>query len=97
MIQPALAPKLWAEVIASPWPHDSCIGDTPETCAYLVALNNHALPEDDERKITRQDAQEISDAAFAIGRFGGNVPWQRRLEALANRLRALLPPDQEEG
>lgn len=95
MSKSAISPEQWKEVFSAIGQYDWCQGDSPDTCVYLMALNNHRLPEDDERKLTWEHVREIQDAAFAIRRFGGNEPWQRRLEAIANRIAALLPPRDE--
>lgn len=80
-IEPAVSPEIWKQVAGSPWPIDSYIGDTPEVCAYLIALNNHTLPDSDPRKITRRmiaemeacadeaDSQTLHDYAMALAAF----------------------------
>ena len=87
-IEPAVSAKIWEEVASSPWPIDSYIGDTPDVCAYLVALNNHALPDSDPRKITREDVELVEYAAA-----GQDMKEDfDAVMAFAAKLRALLPP-----
>ena len=59
----------------------------PERCAAVVALANHALPDDDPRKITRAHI----DALMECVKFTGG-PEADKAEELAKILTALLPP-----
>lgn len=42
---------------------------------------------------SHEDVREIQDAGFAVMKFGGNRAWQQRLQAIADRIKALLPPE----
>lgn len=62
---------------------------SPETRHAIAAIMLDGLP----CGFTREDVEDISNAAFAIRRFGGNEPWQRRLEAISARVKALVPTE----
>jgi hypothetical protein len=61
----------------------------------LIALANHALPDDDPRKICRSDLAVLSVLIDRIDRRGAGGPQLLGLaETLYDKLAALLPPPQ---
>lgn len=55
----------------------------------LMALGNDALPDDSPYKITRDDVELLRDAVTDLANYDRV---RRRLEPLAGKLAALLPP-----
>lgn len=90
-IQPALTPEDWREILA--------VGADCANPHQTMALANAALPDDDPRKIRREDVEALANArAFSIDPASvieGEIPIDRdataRLRALAAKLAALLP------
>lgn len=82
-IQPALTPEEWAKMGAG--------GVIYIDHAKTMAACNAALPDDDPRRITRTDLAGVSDALVLIS--DQEAPHtEKRLEALYDKLVALLPP-----
>jgi hypothetical protein len=96
MIEPALTAEEWAEAQAckAAWRlFDSCQGEQPDQCRYLIALNNDALPDDDPRKITRETirAMRLAAARFGDEPVGVSAGWllmDARWHNLAGKQRA---------
>lgn len=91
-IKPALTAEEWERVRQTPGgaaDYDDAVGDSPETRAYLIALNNDALPDSDPRKITRADVDNLrgilSGDAWAVAK--SDIRW------LAAALESYLPPE----
>jgi len=95
-IQPALTPEEWALVgngrlgalndLVERWDR--------ENLAFVIALANHALPDGDPRKITREDVAwlytlttDVDNGNYQI--FASDVTC---LRFIAAKLAALLPP-----
>ena len=92
-IGPALTPEEWA----SDWTRTasmegiaSCgngysLDDDPADLAYIIAIANSRLPDDDPRKITRADVHEL---AYMADQTDNDA-----LLRIAAKLDALLPPE----
>lgn len=99
-IKPALTAEEWAEgdeegntfVDRTAWAYEEA-GVTDRF--QLMALCNHALPDDDPRKIVRADVQRCMAAADRAEEHSGyNGDWRRSdWRDLAAKLAALLPPE----
>jgi len=98
-IPPALTPEEWGRYTDPAWTSDistpGAIASIYEShdFAALIAWLNHQLPNDDPRKITREDVA----ACLAAGPRTWNDPIAgeppEALARLAAKLAALLPPE----
>lgn len=92
-IQPALTAEEWERKqrqLAGRWMG----GITPETNTAKfreIALLNSELPDDDPRRITREDVEAVQFASEHLIGFNDYVP--TALSTLAAKLAALLPPE----
>lgn len=91
-IKPALTPDEWARVLVmsrdtSPLLLiESCFLDNDGATA--MAVGNYVLPDEDPRKFTHQDVENLRNAAEALQ---GNSDADGVL-SIAARIAALLPP-----
>lgn len=109
MLRAALTAEQWAavELIGGPRHWDDAVGGAPELCAYLVALNNAALPDTDPRKLTWAMVGALgiaqNEARMAVRASCSCQPscddctaaaeaFCTRLQAIADALAAYLPP-----
>jgi hypothetical protein len=91
MIEPALTLEGWATFRENEGLRQ--LADEP--AAYLVraiAVANHMLPDDDQRKITRRMVTRMQEAGGAL-EDAGAPHLGAALIADAERLAALLPPN----
>jgi len=65
--------------------------------AGVMALANHALPDDDPRKITRADVENLRDEARAQREQYSDEHMGLWLDGLADKLAALLPQEGSTG
>lgn len=70
---------------------------TPDELAWMVAVGNEELPDEDPRKITRADVEVVKRAAAACeympsGEDDVIGPFHESLLSVAAKLNALLPP-----
>src|SRR5690349_10334096 len=104
-IEPALTPEEWK--------HDERVAafarepgsrllmgdrDDDRSCHRLMALANAALPDDDPRKITRDDIVLLLNLSRGIATFYNqgderNMAVRDQTRALAAKLAAFLPPE----
>jgi hypothetical protein len=85
-IEPALTAEQWAEVLDG---SAGSVGLLMSESAECMARANHYLPDNDPRKITRADVDQLRrlNKAWLGFEFVGLIP------RLADRLAALLPPE----
>jgi len=91
-MRPALTEREWAKVQGAQLAVVKC-HVTPDEIHRQVALANHALPEGDARKITREDVEVLESVATLVEDlkyFESGRP--HLVRALAAKLNALLPP-----
>lgn len=92
-IKPALTAEEWAdrrrfkEQHPNQWP-------APSDLLRQIATFNDLLPDDDPRKITRADVEELQEAVSFARYHSGDDNWPLSY-ALAAKLAALLPPEPE--
>ena len=107
-IQPALSAIEWEEAKAHARMFgegsfrlaEAHVGDSPEACAYLIALNNAELPESDPRKITRgwvvalrAEAERGRRAESRGDDAGFSAIDPDTADHIANALESYLPPE----
>jgi hypothetical protein len=86
-IKPALKAEEWATAERTP----RSVGIN---FARVMALANHDMPDDDPRKITRADVELLEWVAEQMRKAPIGVPdGDYKVDRLADRLAALLPPD----
>jgi hypothetical protein len=71
---------------------DSLVGDAPDVCAYLIALNNHALPDADRRKIRHHWICWLREEVDILTRGGAGAGALIAAE-IADALESYLPPE----
>lgn len=95
-VEPALTAQQWAEWkreiaraggVVDDTLYNDTVGKDAAECAYVIALNNDALPADDKRKITREDVANLrgilSGDAWAVAKAD--------IARLADALESYLP------
>lgn len=105
--KPALTPEEWREVdiLRGPRKYELCVGEDDGKCAYLIALNNAALPDSDPRKITRnrltglrravEIAQLYVEDASDAETIGTLVAALTDAQGIAAALESYLPPNNQ--
>jgi len=87
-MRPALTPKQWGEFPPNPdkyWQHDSCVPMESRERHYVAAVNLYGQP----FGFDRSDVRELRSTADDANTVGG--AW---LESIADRIEALLPPEE---
>lgn len=94
-IKPALTAEEWAEVLGSPDPaHEHIYGHPDDKPHRMAALCLHGQP----FGFTHEDVRDLEDAASRVEYEDHmQAPLAARLDDLAARIAALLPPDPAEN
>jgi hypothetical protein len=95
-IEPALSVEEWAAFESETGPGFKMLGRltfvSPDQHWQRIAITNALLPDDDPRKITRVDVEEVRKQAIIHSRERTAEGWQSYLHTVADKLAALLPP-----
>jgi hypothetical protein len=93
-IEPVMTADDWAHALkVGLREYDSAVADTPWHCAYVIALNNAALPSTDPRKITRERIEHIRDMLGADSSWTGASDEDfARAQHILDALASYLPP-----
>lgn len=99
-IEPALTAEEWARIerdvpiMRISTVDDVCSLDLDDKVA-AIAIANHTLPDGDPRKITRDDVDFLEWVAEQMRKAPiGSPDDDAKLDRFADRLRALLPPEE---
>lgn len=98
-IEPAQTPEQWAYFRRErSWGgafYDEYVGSDAASCAENIALNNDALPDDDQRKIIPFHVALLRTVAAErdAGAPNGDDERAEELRHLANLLESYLPPE----